>query len=308
MTLNELKYIVALAKEKHFRKASEKCFVSQPTLSVAIKKLEEELEVSLFERRKNDVLITPIGEKLVAIAEQMLESTQQIKNIAKEAQGNHYSELKVGAIHTIAPYILPKLLPIFHKLAPNTPLIIDEGMTHQLAKKLQTGELDVVILSLPFNEPNIETMPLYEEEFKAIIPNNHVLKNKKIIDLNEIENQTILLLGSGHCFRDQVVEAFPNLIRLNYQSNPLQKTFESSSLETIRYMVSSGMGMSVFPCTSLSERDQSLFLTKSLQAPVPKRTVALAWRKSFPRQKVLNCFKKAIQQINLPCTIPIKSE
>lgn len=301
MTLNELKYIVAVAKEKHFRKASETCFVSQPTLSVAIKKLEEELGVTLFERRKQDVLVTPIGKQIIAIAEEILERSNDIKQIAKEEQGDYSSELKIGAIYTIAPYLLPKLIPEFQKLAPNVPIIIEENYTHVLAKKLHSGELDVVILSLPFSEPNIETLPLYEEDFVAILPKEHKFtKSDKPIKLQKMEDETVLLLGAGHCFRDQVIESFPNLMQMSRHSDRLQKTFEGSSLETIRYMVSSGAGLSIFPSTSLSERDNELFAIKTLAKPVPKRTVAIAWRKTFSRTKVLEIFKQAIQQINLP--------
>ncbi len=301
MTLNELKYIVAVAKEKHFRKASETCFVSQPTLSVAIKKLEEELGVTLFERRKQDVLVTPIGKQIIAIAEEILERSNDIKQIAKEEQGDYSSELKIGAIYTIAPYLLPKLIPEFQKLAPNVPIIIEENYTHVLAEKLHSGELDVVILSLPFSEPNIETLPLYEEDFVAILPKEHKFtKSDKPIKLQKIEDETVLLLGAGHCFRDQVIESFPNLMQMSHHSDRLQKTFEGSSLETIRYMVSSGAGLSIFPSTSLSERDNELFAIKPLAKPVPKRTVAIAWRKTFSRTKVLEIFKQAIQQINLP--------
>lgn len=304
MTLNELKYIVAVAKEKHFRKASEICFVSQPTLSVAIKKLEDELGVILFERRKQDVLVTPVGKQIISIAEEILERSKDIKQIAKEAQGDLTTELKIGAIYTIAPYLLPKLIPSFHKIAPNIPLVIEENYTHVLADKLKSGELDIVILSLPFDEPNIETYNLYEETFSAIVPNDHFLaKSTKPIDLDSLEDETILLLGSGHCFRDQVVEAFPGLTNLNIKNSRLQKTFEGSSLETIRYMVSSGAGISIFPCTSLSERDEELFTIKPIKSPVPKRTVALAWRKTFSRMQALELFKQAIQNIKIPCTL-----
>lgn len=304
MTLNELKYIVAVAKEKHFRKASELCFVSQPTLSVAIKKLEDELEITLFERRKQDVLITPIGKQIISIAEEILERSNDIKQIAKEAQGDLTTELKIGAIYTIAPYLLPKLIPSFHKIAPKIPLVIEENYTHVLAEKLKSGELDIVILSLPFKEHNIETYPLYEETFSAVVPNNNLLaKNSKPIDLENLQDETVLLLGSGHCFRDQVVEAFPDLINRNNQNSRLQKTFEGSSLETIRYMVSSGAGISIFPCTSLSERDEELFTVKPIKSPVPKRTVALAWRKTFSRMQALELFKQAIDEIKIPCTL-----
>lgn len=301
MTLNELKYIVAVAKEKHFRKASEICFVSQPTLSVAIKKLEDELGVTIFERRKQEILITPVGKKIVAIAEDILERSQDIKQISKESQGDLSSELRIGAIYTIAPYLLPKLIPKLQKLAPDVPIIIEENYTHILADKLRTGELDIVILSLPFSEPNIETFTLYEEDFVAVLPNKHKLaESNKPIHMEHIENETVLLLGAGHCFRDQVVEAFPNLTHMNYQSERIQKTFEGSSLETIRYMVSSGAGISVFPCTSLTERDNDLFTVKPL-ANTPKRKVAIAWRKTFSRLEILELFKGALSDIDVSC-------
>ena len=303
MTLNELKYVIAVAKEKHFRKASETCFVSQPTLSVAIKKLEEELGVTLFERRKQDVLVTPVGKKIITIAEEILDRSQDIKQIAKEAHGDFSSELRIGAIYTIAPYLLPKVIPSFQKLAPDVPIIIEENYTHVLADKLQAGELDIVILSLPFSEPNIETYPLYEEDFVAILPNKHKLAHiNKPINLQKIEDESFLLLGAGHCFRDQVLESFPKLVHMNYQSSRLQKTFEGSSLETIRYMVSSGAGISVFPASSLNERDNELFTVKPLKKPTPKRTVALAWRKTFSKLQILELFKKAINELDLPHT------
>ena len=303
MTLSELKYIVALSKAKHFRKASEMCFVSQPTLSVAVKKLEEELEVTLFERRKQDLIVTPVGKKIIAIAEEIIERTEDIKTLANEAQGEITTELKIGVIYTIAPYLLPKLIPVFHEAMPKVPLIIEENFTHVLAEKLQKGELDIVILSLPFAEPNLETLPLYEEPFKVIVPNQHPIGAEKKVNLKTVKDETILLLGAGHCFRDQVIENYPNLLHINYQSDRLHKTFEGSSLETIRYMVASGMGLSIFPCSSLSERDETLFQICDIESDeVVSRTVAMAWRKSFPRTRLLEVFKEVVTQVEIPCT------
>ncbi len=305
MTLNELKYIIALNQEKHFRKAAEKCFVSQPTLSIAIKKLEDELGVQLFERYKHDILITPIGKQIIEISEEILKLSQNIKELAKEYQGDLSTELKIGAIYTIAPYLFPKLIPNFHALAPNVSLIIEENYTHVLAEKLKTGELDIAILSLPFNEPNIETFNLYEEPFKLILPKEKEITKKSCLDsIDQLQNETILLLGAGHCFRDQVIDSFPHLLNTNQQTHSLQKTFEGSSLETIRYMVASGVGVSIFPCSTLSERDEGLLNIKELPNPKPSRTVALAWRKSFPREKILELFKQAALEVNIPCTIP----
>ncbi len=305
MTLNELRYIIALNQEKHFRKAAEKCFVSQPTLSIAIKKLEEELGVHLFERHKHDILITPIGQQIIKLSEEILKLSQNIKELAKEYQGNLSTELKIGAIYTIAPYLFPRLIPNFHALAPNVSLIIEENYTHVLAEKLKTGELDIAILSLPFDEPNIETFDLYKEPFKLILPKEkEITKETYLGSIDQIQNETVLLLGAGHCFRDQVIASFPHLLNSNQQNNQLQKTFEGSSLETIRYMVASGVGVSIFPCSTLSERDESLLNIKELPNPKPNRTVALAWRKSFPRVKILELFKQAALDVNIPCTIP----
>ncbi len=309
MTLNELRYITALNQEKHFRKAAEKCFVSQPTLSIAIKKLEKELGVCLFERHKHDILITPIGKKIIELSEDILKLSKNIKELAKEQQGDLSAELKIGAIYTIAPYLFPKLIPNFHKLAPNVPLIIEENYTHVLAEKLKTGKLDIAILSLPFDESNIETFALYEEPFKLIIPKEkEITKENSLKSIDQIQHETVLLLGAGHCFRDQVIASFPHLLNSNQQSNQLQKTFEGSSLETIRYMVASGVGVSIFPCSTLSERDESLLNIKELPTPKSTRTVALAWRKSFPRVKVLELFKQAALEVNIPCTMSISNK
>ncbi|MDG4813566.1 hydrogen peroxide-inducible genes activator [Hydrogenovibrio sp. 3SP14C1] len=301
MTLNELKYCVELANEKHFRKASEKCFVSQPTLSIAIKKLEEELNVTLFERRKNEVIITPIGKQVVELAKDILQKTHTIKEISQDEQ-SQTTELKIGVIYTIGPYLLPSLISKFHQKAQNIRLSIEENYTHILSQKLQSGELDIIIVSLPFDEPNIETCPVYEEEFVAAIPKNNPLSELDEIALDEVKNETVLLLGAGHCFRDQVLEAYPNLIHLHAKDNPLQRTLEGSSLETIRYMVASGAGITVLPCSACQNADD-LLVYRPLINPKPKRTVVMAWRKSFPRQKVLQVFKDTLKLIRLPCTI-----
>lgn len=299
MTLNELRYIVAVAKEKHFRKAAEKCFVSQPTLSIAIKKLEEKLEVVIFERNKNDVLITPIGEQIIEIAESILQQTKLIKQISKSEEENSKVELKVGAIYTVAPYLYPKLIPEFQKLMPDTPFILEENYTDKLVDKLIKGDLDLAILSMPFENPNLEVIEIYEESFVAAIPNNHPLAKKEKINMTELENENFILLGSGHCFRDQVINYLPITNQSKYS---LQKTLESTSLETIRYMVASGAGVTVLPCSSILETQSNLFTIKKIEEPVPYRKIALAVRKTFARKNVLKSFLEAINQVDLPCT------
>ncbi|MPQ76569.1 hydrogen peroxide-inducible genes activator [Hydrogenovibrio sp. JE_KL2] len=301
MTLTELKYCVELAKTRHFRKASENCYVSQPTLSVAIKKLEEELNVTLFERRKNDVILTPIGKQVIEIAENILKQSQMIQQIAKD-EFSEVSEVNIGAIYTIGPYLLPSVIKQLNQHAPQVRLTVEENYTHELAKKLQSGELDIILVAEPFDDKNIEKITLYEEPFVAALPVHHKMAIESEIDLKKIEEDVVFLLGAGHCFRDQVLEAYPNLNHSGYQSHPLQKTLEGSSLETIRYMVASGAGLTILPCTAAQENNNELLIYKPLTAPTPKRTVIMAWRKSFPRTKLLKLFQELLLSIQLPCT------
>lgn len=301
MTLTELKYCVELAKTRHFRKASENCFVSQPTLSVAIKKLEEELEVTLFERKKNEVVITPIGEKIVEMAEQILQQAKSIKDLAQD-EHSEISELKIGAIYTIGPYLFPKIIENFQEKAPYVHLTIEENYTHELAKKLQSGELDVIIVAEPFNETNIEKLALYSEPFVAALPRNHKKKAQSRLNFDQLENENVLLLGAGHCFRDQVLEAYPKLAHSGYQSHSLQKTLEGSSLETIRYMVASGAGITILPCSATREQ-QNLLIYKPLDKPVPERDVIMVWRKTFPRTKLLEIVKEMVDNIDMRCNL-----
>jgi len=303
MTLTDLKYLIALDQEKHFRKAAERCYVSQPTLSIAIKKMEEELEVQLFERNKSDIITTQIGSKIIALAQEILTKSNEIKQIAKENQNELSTEIRLGAIYTIAPYLLPKLIKEFHHLAPKVPLILQENYTHVLIEKLKQGELDLVILSLPYEDPSLEFLPLYDESFSVAMPKEHKLTQFKQISLKQIENETLLLLGAGHCFRDQVVDAFPNLDHVHFNQAGLQKTLEGSSLETIRYMVASGAGITLLPCTSINAYDEELFTVRPIEFPTPKRTVALVWRQSFARKQIIEIFKQSLSLIEIPCTI-----
>jgi LysR family hydrogen peroxide-inducible transcriptional activator len=306
MTLNELKYIVAVAKERHFRKASEACFVSQPTLSIAIKKLEEEIGVNLFERNKTDIIVTPIGEQIIEIAEDILQKSQLIKQLAKEEKGDQTGEIKLGAIYTIAPYLLPKLIPLFHQIAIKTPLILEENYTHILLDKLLNGDLDLVILSLPFEHPSIETLTLYSEPFVVALPKEHKLVNQDKISIKQIQNETLLMLGEGHCFRNQVIDAFDYKEQIQFQKNTMQKTLDGSSLETIRYMVASGAGITILPCSSVQNYDDELLVIKPIYPSIEPRKVALAWRKTFPRKQLLKTMINALQKIEIPCTIKTK--
>ncbi len=295
MTLTELRYIVAVARERHFGRAAEACFVSQPTLSVAVKKLEEELGVAIFERAKSEVSVTPIGERIVAQAQRALEEADAVRQVAKAGQDQLSGQLRVGAIYTIGPYLFPHLVPALHELAPKMPLLIEENFTTRLAERLRQGELDVIVIALPFDEPGIVTLPLYDEPFVAVLPEGHAWMGRKQVSVHELAGETLLLLGQGHCFRDQVLNVCP---ACNRSAQGLARTVEGSSLETIRHMVASGLGITVLPWTasgSASRYEQGLLGFRPFDDPVPFRRVALAWRASFPRPKAVEALRQAIQ-------------
>jgi LysR family hydrogen peroxide-inducible transcriptional activator len=251
MTLTELKYIVAVARERHFGRAAEACFVSQPTLSVAIKKLEDELGVQLFERGSTEVSITPIGGQIVEQAQRVLEESSAIKEIAKQGKDPLAGPLRLGVIHTIGPYLLPALVPRMIRNAPKMPLLLQEGLTIKLLEALRLGDIDVAILAEPFPSQGFVTQAVYDEPFVVAVPNQHPWARRKHVKSTELKEETMLLLGTGHCFRDQVLEVCPELSRYSQASAGIQKTFEGSSLETIRHMVASGIGITVLPWTAM---------------------------------------------------------
>jgi LysR family hydrogen peroxide-inducible transcriptional activator len=303
MTLTELRYIVAVARERHFGRAAKSCHVSQPTLSVAIKKLEDELGVSIFERGSSEVSLSPIGERIVQQAQQALEAAENVKQVAMQGKNQLTGPLRVGAIYTIGPYLYPELIPLLRKNAAQMPLIVEENFTAVLTEKLKQGELDVIIIALPFAEQGIVTQPLYDEPFVVLLPSSHPLTSRKTITSTQLEDENVLLLGKGHCFRDHVLEACPACVPKPGIIGDLAHTIEGSSLETIRHMVVSGLGITVLPCTAAGAHSysQRLLSIRRFSNPVPHRTVALAWRVSFPRPKVIDAINKAIHACNLGC-------
>ena len=300
MTLTELRYIVAVAREHHFGHAAEACFVSQPTLSVAVKKLEEELGVTLFERGPGEVTVTPAGQRIVEQAQRVLEEASRIKDLAAAGRDPLAGPLGLGAIYTIGPYLLPKLIPILRRSAPAMQLHIQENFTHRLADSLKSGEVDVILIALPFDEPGVETRAVYDEPFMVAIPKGHAWEGRKRITSEELTKESLLLLGEGHCFRDQVLE-FCHTMRSRDRS-PLARTVEGGSLETIRQMVAGGVGVTVLPSTSVNANSGANDLIRILPfaRPVPSRRVGLAWRRSFPRPEAIEALRKAILTTNLP--------
>lgn len=297
MTLTELRYVVALAQERHFGRAAQKCFVTQPTLSLALAKLEDELGVKLFERNKNEVLVTAKGQGIVEQARRVLDEAGKIQQLAKGGQDQLSGALRLGAIPTIGPYLLPDLIPILRKRAPSMPLAIEENLTGNLAPMLREGELDVVIIALPFALPGVRTQVVYEEPFSVVVPEGHKWETRRDVKPQELADENLLVLNNGHCFREQVLEACPG------QSNTaLPEGRAGSSLETIRNMVASGLGVSVLPASALTPR----YATKLLKvvpfaAPVPTRKVALAWRASFDRPAAVELLAESIRAVKMPC-------
>ncbi len=301
MTLTELKYIVAVAREKHFGRAAEACFVAQPTLSVAIKKLEDELGVAIFERGGSEISVTPVGAQIVAQAEHVLEQTAYIKNIAKQNKDPLVGPLRVGVIYTIAPYLLPQLMPTLIRRIPQMPLILQENFTVKLIELLRIGELDAAIMALPFNDQGLMVRPLYDEPFMVALPRHHQWAERKSVSTEELKQETMLLLGAGHCFRDQVIEVCPEMSRFSTGGGGIARTFEGSSLETIRHMVASGIGITVLPKASVPAPLPKDSMLRYLQfdEPAPSRRVVVAWRKSFTRQAAIEALRQALLSCRL---------
>ena len=298
MTLTEMRYIVALARERHFGRAAEACHVSQPTLSVALKKVESQLGTALFERTASDVRITALGERIVAQAWRVLEEAVRLEEIAGSAGDPMTGPLRVGVIYTIAPYLLPQLIPALHKHAPAMPLFLKEDFTGNLIPALKAGELDVIVIALPFTEPGLVAQPVYEEPFRVVVPATHSWVKRPDVSADELDGQNLLLLGQGNCFRDQVLESCPRL------STPeaLEHSLEGSSLETIRYMVASGAGVAVMPSTAADPLIGKEPMVKVLpfSGIQPKRTVGLVWRVTFPRPQAIDAVRAAVLSCQLP--------
>jgi LysR family hydrogen peroxide-inducible transcriptional activator len=295
MTLTELQYIVAVAQERHFGRAAERAFVTQPALSLAIKKLEEELGATIFERRRNRIELTAIGEQIVHQAQRVLEEADQIKILAAEGKDQLNGPLRFGVIATVGPYILPDLVPLLSARAPKMPLELEENLTLNLAGMLKSGKLDVIMIALPFDEPAIVTQALYDEPFKVVIPAGHPWKKKKLIDSRQLASEKVLLPHAGHCFRQQVLDSCPELSRSDTEG------WQGNSLETIRQMVASGLGITVLPASALTVKHESnRLIAIEMARPVPGRRIGLAWRRGFTRPRVIDVVRDAVHALNIP--------
>ena len=300
MTLSELRFIVAVAKERNFRRAAEKCFVSQPALSLAIKKLEEDLGVLIFERSRIDVSPTPIGEKIVEQAIRAIEEVAQIREIAKLGNNQLSGAFRLGLIYSVGPYLLPEIIPILRETAGEMPLDIEENLTAQLETQLKNGVIDAAVVALPFDVPGIKTLPLYDEKYVVMVPIDHAWANKKMVNAEDLIDENVLLLNSGHCYSHQILQACPDLSRKG-------QVLQGNSLETIRNMVASNLGITVLPSSAATERYVNpLVKVIPFANPAPVRRIALAWRKSYARESAVNVIAEAIKKIDSPCLKIIK--
>lgn len=299
MTLTELRYIVLLAQEKHFGRAADLCHVSQPTLSIAVKKLEQELDVVLFERTKSGVQPTPVGEQVVDKARRMLEQATEIKDVATVGKNPLVGALALGTLPTIGPYLLPQFIPLLNKLAADMPLYIEEGDPDILCKKLRNGELDVVITTQPFAAAEVVVQTLFDEPFVALLPSSHPLAAREVLAPDDLDPHEVLLMASGHCIREQVLTAFPNLrAHAHKAANASIRTLlAGSTLEALRHMVASGLGVTIVPLaaaqTSLYTSD--VLVVRPFVSPAPVRTLVMAWRTSFPRHQAIDVLRQAVQ-------------
>ncbi|MFZ5512387.1 MAG: LysR substrate-binding domain-containing protein [Pseudomonadota bacterium] len=279
MTLQELRYIVALADTGHFAKAAERCHVSQPTLSTQLKKLEDYLGVTLFDRSLRQVSATPAGREIVERARLVLAEVERIKAIAKQSLDPMARTLNLGVIPTAGPYFLPHAVRVVHRAYPQLRLLLREDFTANLLNALAQGRVDAALLALPVPGEGLQAAPLFQEPFVAALPKGHALAKKKIIDTHELAREKILLLEEGHCFREQALEVCG--LRGDFGEE-----VKATSLETLRQMVAIGIGCTLLPALAAKGRNAGIEL-RSLKQPVPSRTMGLVWRSRSPHQETL---------------------
>ncbi|MDG1938090.1 MAG: hydrogen peroxide-inducible genes activator [Pseudomonadales bacterium] len=299
MTLTELKYIITLSRTLHFGEAAKQCFVSQPTLSIAVKKLEAQLGVNIFERSRHALMITPVGQRIIDQAERVLSESNIIEQIALADKDPLSSVFRLGAIYTVGPYLYPNLVPTIRQSAPKMPLYVEEDFTANLRDKLSQGSLDAAVIAMPFTASDVVVKELYQESFAVLMPASHPLANKPAIKHNDLVDEAILLLGEGHCFRDQVLAACPAIQRsLDANNAPGKMIAEGSSLETIKHMVGSGLGVTILPSSAVADTGndpKAATVVRPFCTPEPTRTIALAWRASFPRHQAIDQIIKSIR-------------
>jgi|688.fasta_scaffold353941_1 LysR family hydrogen peroxide-inducible transcriptional activator len=286
MNIRDFKYLVAIADHCHFGKAADACFVSQPALSMQIKKLESSLGVKLIERNNKLTFLTEIGKMIATQARDLLQQVDAIKEIAKLASDPFRGECHLGIIPTLAPYLLPHIIPGITQKWPNLKIYLTEEQTGNLVTKLKQGRLDAALLGLPIIDDDFDSLPLFKEELKLALPEDHPLANRKQIRNTDLEEKALLLLEDGHCLRDQILALCQSVNAF------ADKSFQATSLETLRYMVASKVGITLMP--NLSCRQDNGICYVPFSSPQPARTIGIIWRASSTK-KVL--FENLIDHI-----------
>ena len=301
MNLRDLKYIIAVAETRHFGKAAARCFVSQPTLSGQIKKLEKELGVAIFERTNRSVEITPVGADIVAHARAMMEQADVIQQLAQACQDPLAGPLRIGAIPTLSPYLMPLILAPLKKQLPQLKLVLSEEFTETLLARLRNHEIDAALLATPAEDADLETLPLFDEPFWVAYPSKHAFYDKDKITRRDLESENLLLLAEGHCLADQAMDVCRLTER---QARGEMADLRAASLETLIQLVGAGYGITLVPALAMrgSWTSGSGVVAQSLKIADASRRVSLVFRRSFPRRAALEAFAGIILD-NLPNTV-----
>ena len=305
MTLSELRYLVAVADLQHFGRAAERCHVTQPTLSTQLRKLEESLGVTLFERSNRGVVATPIGERIVARARRILEEADQINQMARHDKGLLASTIRLGIIPTVSPYLLPLFLRPLHEAFPELRVVLREDLTGNLLEELAAYEVDVLLLALPSEADGCTALPLFEEPFWFACPSGHALAAAPVVTEGDLAGQELLLLSEGHCLRAQALAICGEQWADRTSSSD---DLRASSLETICQMVAAGLGCTLLPALAVPHlaRDGGGIAVRPFLAVMDHRRLGLLWRTSFPRSEDLIALGRFIQE-HLPGSVRITS-
>jgi len=300
MTLQELRYIVALADKGHFVRAAEACNVGQPTLSTQLKKLEDYLGVTLFERNKHQLIPTPIGEEILERARVALAAVEQIRDLARRGIDPMNGPLRLGVFPTLGPYLIPHLLPVIRQTYPQLHLFLREDLTSNLLDRLRHGRLDVLLLALPVRGDDVVVAPLFREAFAVALPTDHPLAAKQEIEEKDLAGANVLLLEEGHCMRDQALEI------CGTTPSDEREELKATSLETLRQMVAAGVGCTLLPALAAAPGAGSIargmVQIRPFARPVPTRTIGLVWRRNYPREATVRGLADLIVA-NLPSVV-----
>ncbi|MCF6214458.1 MAG: hydrogen peroxide-inducible genes activator [Flavobacteriaceae bacterium] len=293
MTITQLKYVLAIAEYKNFTLASQHCYVTQPTLSMQIQKLEEELNVQLFNRKKKPIQLTAIGEKIVLQAKIIVDESNRLQDIVDQQKGYVGGAFKLGIIPTIMPTLLPMFLGVFTKKFPKVKLSIEELTTEEIIKKLLDGHLDAAIAATPLENKMLKELPLYYEPFVGFVPDNHDLSDKKVLEADDLDIDTMLLLEDGHCFKESIL----NICKSNKAKQDQKFKLESGSFDTLIKLAKEGLGMTLLPYLHTLDLTEDKKFLKNFTNPAPAREVSLIIHKAHLKIQMIEALKKTIDGV-----------